>query len=70
MESQEEKDPENLLQQESFWGTHIIPFLSIQDLGRAQQLGRKFYLMMQPKSERCQVDFNAMFGIDTAKKDY
>ena len=26
--------------------------------------------MMQPKSERCQVDFKAMFGIDIAAEGY
>ena len=56
--------------QESFWGQNIIPLLSIHDLGKLQQLDRKSYLMMQPKSERCQVDFKAMFGIDVAAEGY
>ena len=62
------KEPEKLLEQEGFWGQNILPFLALRDLGRVQQLDRKFYLMMQPKSDRCQVDYNAVVGVDVAAK--
>ena len=64
------KESDFIFHQETFWGDNLVSLLTIQELGKVQQLDRKFYLMMQPSSEKCQVDFKAMFDIDVARQGY